>query len=54
MDIKNLPFLLHGSEDSLDKSFRKALLKGKLKRIIWLMKGTGKSAGKFSWNRLLK
>lgn len=42
------------SEDSLDKSFRKALLKGKLKRIIWLMKGTGKSAGKFSWNRLLK
>jgi hypothetical protein len=31
-------------------ALRKALLKGKIKRILWLFNGTGKTKGKYSIN----
>jgi len=36
--------------DLSSKNFRRALLKGKIKRFYWLMSGTGKSKGPYSWN----
>jgi glycosyltransferase involved in cell wall biosynthesis len=38
---------------SRDKSLRRALLKGNLKRILWSFSGNGKTIGKYSFNNFL-
>jgi hypothetical protein len=38
--------------NAYNKVLRKALWKGNFKRILWLLSGTGKSRGKFSFNNV--
>ena len=44
------PFQGEVTVDPKSKTLQRALLKGNLKRFIWLLKGTGKTKGKFSAN----